>query len=124
MNLQEFLKSEAAKGLADKAKTLKNVEEAMNFAKAQGIEATEEEVKQFLSTIASKQQLSENDLDKVLGGTDINSANPRCPECGGHLSCVDPSGEWHGCGIWTYNLYACDNCGEEYKHYWDGDEWS
>ena len=56
------------KELLEKAKTAKTAEELLELAKAENIELTEEQAKEYFATIHASGELSDEELDNVSGG--------------------------------------------------------
>lgn len=56
------------KELLEKAKTAKTAEELLELAKAENIELTEEQAKEYFATIHASGELSDEELDNVAGG--------------------------------------------------------
>ena len=56
------------KELLEKAKTAKTAEELLAMAKAENIELTEEQAKEYFATIHASGELSDEELDNVSGG--------------------------------------------------------
>ena len=52
----------------EKAKTAKTAEELLELAKAENIELTEEQAKEYFATIHASGELSDEELDNVAGG--------------------------------------------------------
>ena len=52
----------------EKAKTAKTAEELLELAKAENIELTEEQAKEYFATIHASGELSDEELDNVSGG--------------------------------------------------------
>ena len=57
-----------SKELLEKAKTAKTAEELLELAKAENIELTEEQAKEYFATIHASGELSDEELDNVSGG--------------------------------------------------------
>ena len=57
-----------SKELLKKAKTAKSAEELLELAKAENIELTEEQAKEYFATIHASGELSDEELDNVSGG--------------------------------------------------------
>ena len=57
-----------SKELLKKAKTAKTAEELLELAKAENIELTEEQAKEYFATIHASGELSDEELDNVSGG--------------------------------------------------------
>ena len=57
-----------SKELLEKAKTAKTAEELLELAKAENIELTEEQAKEYFATIHASGELSDEELDNVAGG--------------------------------------------------------
>ena len=56
------------KELLEKAKTAKTAEELLELAKAENIELTAEQAKEYFATIHASGELSDEELDNVSGG--------------------------------------------------------
>ena len=56
------------KELLEKAKTAKTAEELLEMAKAENVELTEEQAKEYFATIHASGELSDEELDNVAGG--------------------------------------------------------
>ena len=54
--------------MLEKAKTAKSAEELLELAKAENIELTEEQAKEYFATIHASGELSDEELDNVSGG--------------------------------------------------------
>lgn len=110
--------------LIEKAKQAKSAEELLAIAKENGIEATEEEAKQYFAQMHPiTGELSDNELDNVSGGgchkgdgrlvvtTGHGCVNWACKYCGQK---VDPFS--HRCSKHAYKIThlpaagACNNC--------------
>ena len=59
-----------SKELLEKAKTAKTAEELLELAKAENIELTAEQAKEYFATIHASGELSDEELDNVAGGCD------------------------------------------------------
>ena len=57
-----------SKELLEKAKTAKTAEELLELAKAENIELTAEQAKEYFATIHASGELSDEELDNVAGG--------------------------------------------------------
>ena len=57
-----------SKELLEKAKTAKTAEELLELAKAENIELTAEQAKEYFATIHASGELSDEELDNVSGG--------------------------------------------------------
>ena len=57
-----------SKELLKKAKTAKSAEELLELAKAENIELTAEQAKEYFATIHASGELSDEELDNVAGG--------------------------------------------------------
>lgn len=57
-----------SKELLEKAKTAKSAEELLELAKAENIELTAEQAKEYFATIHASGELSDEELDNVAGG--------------------------------------------------------
>ena len=57
-----------SKELLEKAKTAKSAEELLELAKAENIELTAEQAKEYFATIHASGELSDEELDNVSGG--------------------------------------------------------
>ena len=57
-----------SKELLEKAKTAKTAEELLAMAKAENIELTAEQAKEYFATIHASGELSDEELDNVAGG--------------------------------------------------------
>ena len=57
-----------SKELLEKAKQAKTAEELLAMAKAENIELTEEQAKEYFATIHASGELSDEELDNVAGG--------------------------------------------------------
>ena len=57
-----------SKKLIEKAKTAKTAEELLELAKAENIELTAEQAKEYFATIHASGELSDEELDNVAGG--------------------------------------------------------
>ena len=57
-----------SKELLEKAKTSKKAEELIEMAKAENIELTAEQAKEYFATIHASGELSDEELDNVSGG--------------------------------------------------------
>ena len=57
-----------SKELLKKAKTAKSAEELLELAKAENIELTAEQAKEYFATIHASGELSDEELDNVSGG--------------------------------------------------------
>ena len=57
-----------SKELLEKAKTAKTAEELLELAKAENIELTAEQAKEYFVTIHASGELSDEELDNVAGG--------------------------------------------------------
>ncbi|MGN1099255.1 MAG: hypothetical protein ACI4S9_02835 [Christensenellales bacterium] len=57
-----------SKELLEKAKTAKNAEELLEMAKAENIEISAEQAKEYFATIHASGELSDEELDNVSGG--------------------------------------------------------
>ena len=57
-----------SKELFEKAKQAKTAEELLELAKAENIELTEEQAKEYFATIHASGELSDEELDNVSGG--------------------------------------------------------
>ena len=57
-----------SKELLEKAKTAKSAEELLAMAKAENVELTEEQAKEYFATIHASGELSDEELDNVAGG--------------------------------------------------------
>ena len=57
-----------SKELLEKAKTAKSAEELLEMAKAEHIELTAEQAKEYFATIHASGELSDEELDNVAGG--------------------------------------------------------
>lgn len=110
----------------------KSVEELVALAKAEGIEVSEEEIKEKYNKIHKEGILSDEELDNVAGGSlcgrpdrvDIVSyggGQAICPSCGGTVT------RWKdqvGVGEDAYELHGCSVCGRTFRRYYSGDEWT
>ena len=118
--------------LMEKAKQAKSAEELLAIAKENGIEATEEEAKQYFAQLHSATgELSDDELDNVSGGgcnkgdgrlvvtIGYSCGNWACKYCGQKVA---PSS--HRCPKHTYKLMElqapgiCNNC--DYMSYEKG----
>ena len=72
--------------------------------------------------------LKEEDLRDIDGGLkasltqrpyhqDIDSKDPKCTNCKVPLSNMHEYGD-------GYDLFVCVQCGQDYRHYYVGDEWT
>ena len=57
-----------SKELLEKAKTAKSAEELLELAKAENVELTVEQAKEYFATIHASGELSDEELDNVAGG--------------------------------------------------------
>ena len=109
-----------------KMKAATSAEELIALAKAEGIEATEEEIKAKFDAMHKEGEIADEELNNVAGGFFCDYERPstvnvevvregvyRCPKCGNNLICLpyrdDPNGE-------SYYLYYCDS-GFTSRHY-------
>ena len=118
-----------------KAKTAKSVEELITLAKAEGIEATEEEIKAKFDAMHKEGEIADEELNNVDGGSICESCKrPHavqmayaedgavvCPKCKGGLdyccSQIDPNDD-------KYDPAYCSHCHLSFRHYWIGDSWT
>ena len=66
-----------SKELLEKAKTAKSAEELLELAKAENIELTEEQAKEYFATIHASGELSDEELDNVSGGCYESGDTPK-----------------------------------------------
>ena len=123
-----------------KAQNAASAEELLAFAKAEGIELTEDEAKAYFADLHKVGEIADQELASVTGGcgggsnvpgkVSIDSSTPLCPSCGAGLYfdtnkmgdglvtayCHDDAG--------NYDIYVCSSCGKKYRHHWDGDLWT
>ncbi|MGN0813940.1 MAG: hypothetical protein ACI4MH_01755 [Candidatus Coproplasma sp.] len=59
---------EFSKDLIEKAKTAKSAEELLKLAKAEGVELSEEEAAKYFAELHKTGELSDDELDNVVGG--------------------------------------------------------
>ena len=114
--------------LIAKAKTAKSPEELLEFAKANGVEMTEEEAKTYFEQIHANGTVSDDDLTAVTGGGDcftdhedyanltyglkdrvrILNGN-RCPKCHSDCGVVVASASGSSRSTAPYSV-MCTNC--------------
>ena len=115
-----------------KMKAATSAEELIALAKAEGIEATEEEIKAQFDAMHKEGEIADEELNNVAGGffcdsrpdpVDVESQGggvAKCPSCGGLVS------RWKdqvGVGENAYELHGCTECGRTFRRYYD-DEWT
>lgn len=117
-----------SKELLEKAKTAKSAEELLELAKAENIELTAEQAKEYFATIHASGELSDEELDNVAGGCGGEEIpEPKYKE--GDLVWISGGFACHTCGLYrafkvtevhrspvgkhTYSV-ACPECGEKW----------
>ena len=121
-----------------KAKAATSAEELIALAKAEGIEATEEEIKAKFDAMHKEGEIADEELDNVAGGglcgdyerpstvnvEVVSEGVYRCPKCGRNLICLpsreDPNGD-------PYYVYYCDPgfTGRHYfRRYYNENVWT
>ena len=111
-----------------KAREAKSAEELITLAKAEGIEASEEEIKAQFDAMHKEGELGYDELDNVSGGgcggdnkpTKVNVVNFRCPSCGGILDLVRFCYCSYDDGYGYFDLYDCRDCGKRYRQHENG----
>ena len=109
-----------------KVKEANSFEELVALAKAEGIEMTEEEIKNQLNLTSKEGEISDDELDNVSGGcghsgpTKVNVQNYKCPKCGGQLVSVRFCYCSYDDGYGYFDLYDCVNCGRRYRLHENG----
>lgn len=71
--------------LIEKARRAKSPEELLALAGENGIEATEEEARDYFEQLNKSGELSDDELDNVSGGGCGGDNKPKCRKCGGTL---------------------------------------
>ena len=70
------------RNLIAKAKEIKSVEELLAFAKANGMDITEEDAKAYLAKFNTQSgEIADDELDNVSGGS-CSPYGDECPKCG------------------------------------------
>ena len=117
-----------------KMNAAKSAEELIALAKAEGIEAGEDEIKAQFEAMHNEGELADEELDNVAGGFFCDDPRPAsvdiktngggqeiCPLCGGMVSRwkenLNPNGD-------SYDLHGCTSCGKTFRRYYQGDEWT
>lgn len=91
--------------LIEKAKGAKSPEELQTLAAENGIQFTMEQAeKKYDQMHSNSKELSDEELDNVVGGACFLS---KCPHCGSEDL------EYVGYYSIEYDIYRCRNCGEE-----------
>ena len=116
-----------------KAKTAKSVEELITLAKAEGIEATEEEIKVKFNAMHKDGEIADEELNNVAGGFFCDDSRPAKQEMAlndeGRVVCPFCKVEFASCVLYynngdSYDRVGCEQCGRHFRRYWDGDVWT
>ena len=103
--------------IIEKAKAAKTAEELYEIAKANGVEMTEDEAKNYFEQVAPKSgELDDEDLDNVAGGAcgggvrvgdNVRvTSGETCPTCGGNVGTVK------AVGAMSVGAVVCQNCSD------------
>ena len=93
---------ELTKEQLEKAKQIKSPKELLAFAEENGIELTEENVKQGFAQLHKEGEVTDEELDNVSGG-----------------SCSDDFDTWWKVTKGDCSVMYCKNC--DYETIWDGE---
>ncbi len=124
--------------LMNQAKQATSVEELMALAQENGMTLSEEEAKKYFAQLRQEGALQDDELDNVAGGgffCDEYVPRPErvaigrspvdnkavCPQCLGGLTYGASQRDANGD---SFDPASCFKCGLNFRHYWDGDEWT
>ena len=117
-----------------KMNAAKSADELIALAKAEGIEAGEEEIKAQFDAMHKEGEIADEELNNVAGGCGKDYERPKtvqmgiapdgatvCPKCLGGLAYgyyqKDPNGD-------KYDPVSCYRCQLNFRHYWIGNSWT
>ena len=118
-----------------KAREAKTAEELIAFAKAEGIEAAEEEIRARFAAMHREGEIADKELDNVAGGCGAYERPATvnvmafgegvylCPRCGRNLLCLPSRADLKGD---MYYPYYC-NSGDDshyFRYYFDENVWT
>ena len=115
-----------------KMKAATSAEELIALAKAEGIEATEEEIKAQFDAMHKEGEIADEELNNVAGGSICDDPRPPKQEMAfdeeGRVICPFCKLRNFTCMTWNtsdpYDRLTCKKCGRSFRHYWKGDEWT
>ena len=115
-----------------KAKAATSAGELIALAKAEGIEATEEEIKAQFNAMHKEGEIADEELNNVAGGFFCDDSRPAKQEMAldedGRVICPFCKLSFSTCMVWNtsdpYDRLTCKKCGRSFRHYWEGDEWT
>ena len=115
-----------------KMKAATSAGELIALAKAEGIEATEEEIKAQFNAMHKEGEVADEELNNVAGGFFCDDSRPAKQEMAldedGRVICPFCKLSFSTCMVWNtsdpYDRLTCKKCGRSFRRYWDGDEWT